>query len=163
MHLYQMTAEYEAIIKAIEDAEGEVTPELMAQLDALGGAFTEKADNIAAVVRTVEATAAAVKGEQDRLAGYRKSLDTHADWLKHYLQEQMIRTGNEKVEGARFRISIRACPASVDVQDEVAVPDSFKVEQAPRLDRKGILDLLKAGGEVPGCALVTDRKTLSIR
>ncbi len=163
MHLYELTAEYEAIIKAIEDAEGEVTPELVAQLDALGGAFTDKADNIAAVIRTVEATSDAVKVEQDRLAKYRKSLDNHADWLRRYLQEQMERTGNVKVEGARFRIAVRACPPSVDVTDEKLIPADYWEPQAPRLNRKAVGDTLKAGATVPGCSLVTDRKTLSIR
>ena len=163
MHLYELTTEYEAIIQAIQDAEGDVSPDLLAKLDAIGGAFTDKADSIAAVVRTLEATEAAAKTEQDRLAGYRKSLASHADWLKVYLRDQMIRTGNTKVEGPRFRVAVAACPASVDVTDEALVPRDYFEPQPAKLSKAALLKALKEGATVAGARLVTDKKTIRIR
>ena len=163
MKLYEMTAEWESIIQTIQDAEGEVAPELLARIEAIGGAFDEKADACAAAVRTLEATEEAAKKEQDRLAAYRKTLTSHADWLRAYLLDQMVRFGRVRIEGPRFRLSVANCPPSVDVQDEAAVPRTWFITQPAKLDKAGVLVALKGGQAVAGCALVTDRTTLRIK
>jgi len=167
MKLYELTDQWQALLDAISDADltedGEVDPEIVASLDAVGGEFTEKVDNICALVRTLDATLAGVKSEQKRLAAYNKALDSHMEWLKGYLLVNMTATGQLKVEGPRFRATVSSCPPSVNVIDEDLLPEAFLVAQAPKVDKKALLVALKAEQEVPGAVLVSDRKTVRIR
>jgi hypothetical protein len=51
----------------------------------------------------------------------------------------------------------------VAVVNEAEIPEPFWIPQAPKLDRKGILDALKAGSHVPGATFTNSRVSLAIR
>lgn len=167
MKLYELTEQWQALLDTISDADlsehGEVNPDIVASLDAVGGEFTDKVDNICAVVRTLDATLTGVKSEQKRLAAYNKALASHMEWLKGYLLFNMTTTGQLKVEGPRFRATVSSCPPSVNVVAEDMLPEAFLVAQAPKVDKKALLAALKVEQDIPGAVLVTDRKTVRIR
>lgn len=161
--LYELTHEYQTIMTDLVDADGEVSEDVMERLAAIGGDYTEKCDNVAAVMRTIETRAAAAKSEKDRLAKLQKSYDSQAARLKLYLYESLIATDTAKVEGPRFTITVARCPASVDVLNDGLVPEEFRIPQEPKLDRRAILAALKEGTAIEGCELVSDKTTIRIR
>lgn len=66
MTLYELTTQYQALLELAEDPD--VDPEVLADtMDGLDGDIEEKADGYAKVIKSLEAQAAGVKTELDRL------------------------------------------------------------------------------------------------
>lgn len=89
-------------------AAGGVLPDELAQLlDNAQMGFREKVESVALMILGHKATAAAIKDEEARLAARRKHFETAATGLTSYLQVQLERAGERKVEGTRATISTR--------------------------------------------------------
>ena len=69
----------------------------------------------------------------------------------------------EKILEPDFTASIRAAPPSVIITSEPDIPEEFWVPQPPKLDKRRILEVLKAGTAVIGAELANTRITLAIR
>ena len=76
------------------------------------------------------------------------------------MQEQLEKCGKTKIKGEIFTVAIQKNPASVDVLDETEIPKEFFVEQAPKLDKKTLLQHLKNAEQIPGAEL---RQSQSLR
>jgi hypothetical protein len=72
-------------------------------------------------------------------------------------QAVMEDAGLEKILEPDFTVSLRVSPPGVAVVNEAEIP------QPPKLDRKGILDALKAGSTVPGATFTNSKVSLAIR
>ena len=72
-------------------------------------------------------------------------------------------SGIEKILEPDFTVSLRVAPPGVVVTNEDEIPEWFWIPQEPKLDRKRILDCLKAGTAVMGASLSNTRVCLSIR
>ena len=150
MKLYEYTQDY---LKVLEMAE-ELTPEVLHDtLQAIQEGIEKKAENIAKLVRSFEASCKAIKEEEDRLSSKRKTLENQISYLKKYLQQQLEAVELEKVKTPLFTVSIQANPPGVHVSDENAIPGQFWIRSEPKLDKKGILESLKAGEHVAGCEM----------
>ena len=88
MKLYEIAAEYQAFLDAVE--AGEIPEEAIGDtLDGIVGEFDQKADNIACAIKGYMAEADALKKEEGALRDRRDSKMRKADQMKHYLSEQM--------------------------------------------------------------------------
>ena len=74
-------------------------------------------------------------------------------------QLEMLR----KLELPTATLSIKAVPAKAEITDEALLPSKFFKAQDPKLDKKAVLDALKAKEDVPGAVLSNGGETLSIR
>ncbi|OJG77960.1 hypothetical protein RV14_GL001292 [Enterococcus ratti] len=81
--------------------------------------------------------------------------------IKHYLQEEMEKTGKTKIKGELFNIGIQNNPISVNVLNENLIPKEFFTPIPPKLDKKKLKEELKQG-EISGAELV-QTKGLRIR
>jgi hypothetical protein len=178
MKLYELADARDAIDRALELSEGELTPELDAALTALDGAFEEKAERVALFVVNELATAKAIKSEEERLAQRRKALEHRADSLKRYLETQLVRVGKRAIRGTLATIAMQTNPPSVvevvstDERDFRALwertpefvaytPESFA------WNKRAILDAYKAGtltsSDVARRVAITHSESLRIR
>lgn len=60
-----------------------------------------------------------------------------------------------------FTISLRKNPPRVDVYDEPSIPDAYRVwsePPPPTVDRRALLEALKAGQDVPGARITQDER-----
>jgi hypothetical protein len=105
--LWELGDELEQIAGEIIEAEGEISPELEARLDAIQGAWAEKVERIALMVRSQEANAARAAYEAERLARMVRGHKRTADSLKGYLQREMERTGRDEVKGERIKVRLQ--------------------------------------------------------
>ncbi len=154
MKLYEINDAIRAAMDKVEAADGELTPELAAELDALDMAWSEKAEHCALFVRECEANADAVETEVKRLSGKARALHSRGDWLKGYIFDCMTARQTDKFKGKLIGARIQQGPPAVNVLDAPLVPQSFYTQPAPVLNRTAILDALKAGTPVPGAELV---------
>lgn len=155
MKLYEITERYANLMTLLDDDA--IPADVVTQ--ALAGVEDELADKgqqIARLVRNVDAEAKAIRAEENRLADRRRALENKRDRIKDYLQGQMEACNLKKLNGL-LNISLQANPPSVDIADEGKVPAEYKVQPLPVVDRRAILDALKAGAEVPGCTIKQGR------
>jgi hypothetical protein len=164
--LYELADEYTELMEAVQACDDIV--ELQPLLDRLNEAdseFIAKVDSIAALVNWCAHMAHMAEAERQRLAGRKFVFERKADRLKQYIQECMTAKGCDKVTGQRFTVGSRACPPSVEVMEQMAVPQSYlRTKTSVEVDKAKILDEYKATGSVPaGVRVLTDKKTVTIR
>ena len=157
MKLYELAQNYAQLLETAEEIESDA---LVDTLEALQDAIEDKAENIAKLIKNLEADAKIIKEEEQRLAERRRAIEAKVERLKTYLQEQLETAGIEKVKRPTITVAIQVNPPSVDVIDETAIPSDFLIPQAPKLDKRSILERLKKGESVPG---VTLKQTKGVR
>lgn len=158
--LYELTREYRDAAEHLADLE--LDEQTVADtLEGLSGDFEAKATNVAMFARNLEATAAQIKDAEAQMATRRKAIEARAEGLRRYLLVNMQQTGIQKIECPHFRIAVRDNPPAVDVFDAAQIPSDF-MRQAPppppAPDKTAIKEVLKAGGDVPGCRLTVTQR-----
>ena len=134
-------------------------------LDTLEGA-TSLHEAIGQVLREALAEEAMADGLKARVAQMRERLErieTASAKKREVAQAVMEEAGIEKILEPDFTVSLRVAPPGVVVTNEEEIPEWFWIPQEPKLDRKRILDCLKAGTAVMGASLSNTRVCLSIR
>jgi hypothetical protein len=163
-NLYDIAADLQAIHNAIIEMDGEIVPDLEASLDRLNLELSNKVHGIGKWMRNLEGNETALQTEIDRLEKRKKSITNLESRLKEYVRLCMEKSGKRKLEFPLFTAAIQANPPSVEITDEQKLPAKYvKVEQVTKIDKQGVLDGLKAGEEIEGARLVTDKNHLRIR
>jgi hypothetical protein len=154
LRLYEIANDY---LRALEDlAEVEDLPqEVIADtLEGLQGAFEQKALNVGAYLRGLEAEASAIGEVCKSMERRQRSLERHAERLRDYLKAQMERTGTLKLKNHSLTLRVQANPPGVVVEDEGRLPECYKQPVITvRVLRAEIARARKAGQEVPGARL----------
>jgi hypothetical protein len=165
--LYDLSADYLQILDLLETADSDDTgavEKLEKTLDELAGAITHKAEAIAGLLQQLEGMAAMRKAEAKRMAELSASDERHADRLRSYLLRNLQSIGTERVDTARFRISVRTNPPSVAVLNQQLVPAEFiRTVTTTSVDKRAILDQVKITGEIPDGVEITRGQRLEIR
>ena len=107
LKLYEIIGELQSIEEALIDADGELTPELEAQLNAVEGDFHEKAENIAKFITVLMRRADMVEAEMMRLSALKQSRRNAAAGLKVYLLKWMQAISRPTIETPLFKIWIQ--------------------------------------------------------
>ena len=133
--------------------------------DTLEGA-TNLHEAIAALIRSALEDEDLVKALKERMSALRARLDRldkRAAEKRRVACETMEAAQIRKLLEADFSASLRKGPPAVDIMDETTIPMEFLIPQPPKPDRRGILEALSGGRQVPGAALSTPRTSLSVR
>lgn len=122
-------------------------------LESLQFELEEKADNIACLIKTLQAETEAIKAEAKNLTERAKAKEAKADKLTQYLFDTFKAVGADKIETARNVIAIKKNPCSV-VLDEGFYIDEYMVEKISiQPDKENIKDELKNGVVIAGARL----------
>lgn len=150
--LYVLTAEYEAALAEL--AELDLPEDVVADtLEGLAGTLELKAQNVAAFVRNLEATAEAIKTAEGGMAKRRKAIENRSSGIRKYLLDNMLRAGITKIECPYFTLSIQKNPPSVVIDNPEELPQHFmKIPEPPppTPDKTAIASAIKGGESVPG-------------
>jgi hypothetical protein len=161
--LYALSASYLDVLALLEDPDADADA-LEQQLDGIAGLLTQKADNIAALVQQFEGMAALRKAEADRMRELAAADQRNADRLRDYLLRHMQALGTEKIDTPRFKISVRTNPPAVQVLEEMLVPEQFiRTVTTSSVDKRAVLEHLKATGEIPAGIDITRSTRLDVR
>ena len=150
LRLYDLPDAIRAVEHQIIEADGEITPEIEAQLDHLEGEFERKAEYLALLSREAKAEAAAVKQEEDRLKARRTAAENRERRIKEYIHACMTRLGVSKVDGDRAKIAIQknGRPSITWMGDADAIPEAFR-RVSVSVDGAAAYNEWKAGAELP--------------
>jgi hypothetical protein len=157
MKLYEIKDQYLELLRKIENDE--IPEDCIADtLEGVEGEFQDKADNIACLIKQLEAEGDAINAEVDSLKARATQKQVKADRLKEYLFNTFKTLGKDKIETARNVLQVKKNPASVSLVegfDNIAYMTT-KTIVAP--DKELIKRLLKDGVEIDGARLETKER-----
>lgn len=153
MKLYEINQE---ILDCIDMETGEIiAPE---KLEALKMDKRDKLRNIAFVALNAAADAKAYEEQEKKFAARKRSAKATVEWAKATLARELA---GQKMKEPEFAISYRKSEA-VEVADEAAVPDEFRIPQPDKIDRAALKAALKNGAVIAGAQIV-ERQNIQIK
>jgi len=125
--------------------------------------FFEAVERVLSEIDECEILTAGIKDMQKRLSDRLARVSGRADRLRGLIDQafQMAEIKSHKFASAT--ISAKAIPRKLIVTDESQIPARFYEPQPPKLDRKALLDAIKAGEAVPGADMSNGGTTIQIR
>ena len=107
LKLYELPYAYEQIYRLLAETEGEITPDLLAELHTLDTNLEAKAANVCSLIRQAEAEMEMLKMQIARLQLLAGKRDQMRDRLKAYLLGVMEQLGIQKIDTGRPGLSPR--------------------------------------------------------
>lgn len=150
MKLYEIPAAYREWENKVEDAGGEITPELEDELAGLDATLEVKVDAISSLVREADGRRDYFKAEASRLLDRASVEGNKSERLKAYLKQTLEELGKEKVVASLFtaRIQRNGQPSTTILTPAEKLPEAFRrVEIVP--DKDAIKAAWKRGEELP--------------
>jgi len=161
MKLYELTAAYQNIFSLLEDDT--IDPAILQNaLQEIETGIEVKCQNIAYLLKGLEAEAEAFDAEIKRLTERRNTLRYKREWLKGYLQNELEKMGLDKVKAGVFTIALQNNPPAVEITGEVPAEFVTIIPEQYQPDKKRIAEYLKAGNVVDWAQL-KQGKSLRIR
>jgi hypothetical protein len=163
--LYTLADNYADLFAKVEEANGELSPDLEAELDAAGDSLAAKTEACCSKVREWDLTATALQAEIDRLRARQQAVRNSARRLKAYIQDCLDRAGLPRVETPRFTATIQASPPSARWTGDPEDPPAAYRREVTEVwfNAKAALDDFKHGIELPEGVEVVRGKFLMIR
>lgn len=156
MKLYELTQIYNNLMD-LDLSEDE----LKVHITNIEDEIEEKADNIAKVLKSMDAEAVALKDEETRLAEKRKVIENRSKGLKMYLQDQMILVDKKKFKTTLFSFNIQKNAPSLKIIDESKVPEEFFIIER-KLNKTELKNAVK-DGLYADAAILESTESLRIR
>jgi hypothetical protein len=133
--------------------------------DTLEG-ITDLHEMIAAVIRSAlvdEALHVGLRFRVDDMKERLSRLELRATKKRQLALEAMTEVGLTKLEQPDFTASARAGTPALVVVAEEQIPETYWLQQPPKLDRQTVLAELKRGIEIPGTQMSNPKQVLSVR
>lgn len=151
-----------ALLANIRDVIGDDDEMAMTAIEGETGlkeCISEAVDRISELNSHCEALDLRIKDLSER----RSRFDVQAERIKTAVFAAMGQAEIRKLELPQATLSVRAVPPKAEIVDEALVPSKFWKAKDPVLDKKAVLEALKAKEDVPGASLSNGGETLSIR
>ena len=161
MKLYEYGEEMSRLV-AWATEEGEITDEILEELQGLGDNFKEKVVSCVKVIKDMNASIETLDVELRRLLSRKSGLKKKAAWLKDYVLHSMGDMEMDVVKDDLLTIRVSDTPGRVNIVDQTMIPTRYLEHGEVRVQKAEILIALKEGEVVPGCELEKG-KSLRIR
>lgn len=151
--LYVIKEEYLNLISQIEQAEGELTPELESALTINKSELEVKSIAYVEFIKSNESYIERINQEIERLKNIKKTSENVNEKLKNNLLNAVNMFGN--FEAGFLKLSTRkskSVEVTIDTNDLPKEFKSIKVTEAP--DKTAIKKAIESGQEVEGCRIV---------
>lgn len=157
MTIYELTGAAAQLYALLENEE--IDAQTVADtLEAMGA--DEKIDGCCKVIKQLEADAANVKAEADRLAKRAASISNNAKYARQRLTDYLQVTGQTSVKTLAFTVSQRTTQAVMIAEGAELPQEYLKITTAP--DKTALKTALLAGKKIDGVTLA-DNASLTIR
>ena len=160
LSLYELTSEHRLICDAIEEAGGEITPEIEAMLAINEENFLTKAEGYAEMIAKYAQMAENAKARKAQCERVQKIAENAVKRIKERIAQAMEEYNLPKVEIGMHKLSFRTSKA-VEITDEAKIPNIY-IKVATSVDKTKLRADLMAGVVVEGAEL-KENKSLQIR
>ena len=157
MKLYEINVDIQNLINMVDEIDHQTFIDTM---ESLQFELHDKAENYAKVIKAMEIETDGIKKEQDRLQHMKATRTTKIEWLKNAVEEAMVLADDKKFKTNLFSFNIQKNIPSLDISENAIIPQNYYIEQAPKLDKKKLLDYIKNGIQIDG---VNIKQTESLR
>ena len=163
--LYELSQELALINDEIANKEGVLETSLEARLDTITLNFDSKISNISYWILDLFGRETALDMEINRLTAKKKANKNLQNRLQQYIKESMEKANKKKLEFDTFTVALCLNPPSVEIKDEQAIPAKYLtiIPEQKVVDKKAVLADLKAGEQVKGAVLITNKTHLRLR
>ena len=145
--LYELTEDYQNLLAWLEDADDLDDKAVKDTLEGIEGAYEDKADNYAKIIRELTAEAKKFEAEKKRLEDRQRAMENRAKLLNRHLYESMKKTGKTKFKTGLFSFGIQKNGGLQPIEiDADHVPDEYMRKEP---DNTLIRQALKEGKELP--------------
>lgn len=153
MKLYEIKNRMlEVMLDSTEDAS-DLSPEFLQRLSDIEIDFQEKAINVAAHIKNMEADLEAFTGFLEKMAKKKKTIENKIDSLKKYLTHNLRQLQYNKIESTAFNVTLNESKHVV-LDPEKHLPDEYIVTRVEHLPNKILIaEDLKKGKEIEGAYL----------
>lgn len=163
---YQLRRQTEAAKTLIASLAGHDDEELVA--DAIEGEtdLIEAIESALSEMDECDVMSAGLKIKIDQFTERKRSVDERKKRVQALIEQAMLTTEQTSLRLPTATLTIRKNAPGVVVADESAIPSRFFVEQerpAPKLDKRALLEALKAQEAIPGANLDNGSVSLSVR
>lgn len=138
MNPYRLRNEHLAIVRQIEDG-GEVTPEILAQIEALDTDFEKLVETYAKLVTGENWSAVMLRGEAAIMTSKARQHEQAAERFKQALHDLLTLRETKRVSTDLFVVSVDKSPPSASVKADVevdALPEQYvRVVKTPNLQK----------------------------
>ena len=149
---FELAAEYRQLAELL--AERHDDEQLIADtLESVSGPLDERIENLAKMVRNIEAADSGVQKTMANLEARHAALRRAAERGRQLILDLMQASRRDKVNTALFSLAVRKNPPQVVIEREADLPPAYLVHQEappPQPDKRAIAAALKAGLPVPG-------------
>jgi hypothetical protein len=158
--LYDLEEALGLLLEAAEQNNAE-DPSLQQAVDEYLEAALEKRDRVANFIAHLEQqqelATAEIRRLRERESFFARQQERLEGYVIHFLETKGIR----KLEGRTVTVSLRACPPSVQILDQAAIPPKYLVcKQEFVADKKALKAAIESGVEVPGVDLQVGKNSL---
>lgn len=160
-NLFPIRMDHLVLLQAIEDGDGEVTPEIERALQIKERELQECAVSLAYVVKNLEATEETIDNEIKRLQKLKESAKKRIKFFKDSIAAAMNQFHVESINGDTIKLSFRSAK-SVLIEDDRLVPPEYWEQPPPEIRKTKIKEAIQEGKTVPG-ASITSNRHLQIR
>ena len=147
--IYQLGEGFDTLWALIE--EGEIPEEaIMGAFDVAKEDLADKLEGYCKFLKNLEADIAGLKAEETRLKTRRQVLENTAKKAKEAMRDAMKKAGEKKMPCGSFTCSVQENPPSVVLDEQYLenIPEQYLTPQEPTVNKKAMLEDLKAGGDV---------------
>lgn len=143
--LYDIADEYKELLDLLQstDADEQAIQDTI-ESTGLKDDFRNKIDGYLYVIDELEASSKRIRNEEKRLADRRQMQERNAKKMKGALTDTMELLGIQKEKTDRYTLWVQNHPPKLVVEDEEGIPEAYWVEQPKKLNRRLLLDDLKA-------------------
>lgn len=153
MKLYEITDIY----LNLENIDDEI--DITAALAEVDGELEGKLENIAKLIRNLEAKAKAYEDEEKRLKAQKQAVKNRIESIKRYVKGTLETIGKDKVEAGIFKWSLQNGKGRVEITDETKIPEEYFVKEIKPL-KSEIKKAIEEGVITEGAEIVRDRSLI---
>ena len=157
MNIYKLNDKYQQILDLLQSVDisnnDEYRQILEDTLESISDALNDKVEGYVKIIAQMKSDQEQLKIERDRINERVKSLNNNIKRMQEVLYEVLKASGKEKIKTPLYSIWIQQNPPSIEVLDELEIPESYWIEQLPTLDKRQLLADLKEGKEVKGAQI----------
>ena len=163
IQLLRQSRQFSELRRRLVEADPEIDERTLA--DTLEGASNLR-EAIASVIRSALDDETLIKALENRVETMKARLarlEAKAEKKREIALAAMEEADIEKILEPDFTVSIRAGAPGVVITNQAVIPEWFWIAQPAKLDKRFLLETLKAGEAVLGAELANSKITLAIR
>ena len=162
-NIYELTGAFNALWNLME--EGSIDDETLQEVfDNTEEELSVKLEGYCKFIKNLESDVEGLKAEIARLTNKKRVLENTIERSKAAMQMAMTTAGEKKMPCGTFTVSVQNNPPKCVVDVSVAdIPSKYLIPQEPTIDKKLLLEDLKASGEQVPYAHIEQGESLRIR